>query len=408
MVLVTIITALTATAMHAIRPTIAYKALSLGGTPFEVGLIAASYYLLAVFFALPMGRLADRFGPERFAVLGLALTTLTSLALAGLDSIAALTLVFVLAGLGQTIVLVTQQTTVANRGGPEGRAQRFGWYTTAASVGQLVGPIIVGLLARDVVISGSGGASASADATGLTLVLLACAACTGVSLLAGIPLALAGEGRPAAAEAPPGMLRSAAQVMRRPGMLRAMLVGTVVVTSLDMLGAYLPVYGEEHGLSVAMVSLLLTVRAGATLVSRIGIGMPLRTLGSRRLLSLGLAVAAVSMLVVAAAPGEWVLLVLMVLFGLGVGIGQPLTMSWVADQAPRAERATAIAIRLTGNRLALLSVPIVMGVIAGSAGIGAMFVAVAAMLAAGAGGAFRAHSLDQPPERRAAPGRPTG
>jgi MFS family permease len=407
MVLVAIIALLSAMAMYAIRPTVAYRALSLGGTPFEVGLVVASYNVLAVFLALPIGRLADRIGPERLTVVGALLTTTSALALVVLDSIATLALAFAITGLGQTTIIVAQQTTVANRGGREGRSERFGLYSQAASVGQLIGPLLVAVLAGDAVIRGSEGGTG--DTSRLLLVFLACAVCSGVSAFIAARLARAAVAMPRdTAEVPAGMMRTARRVLRRPGMLRAMLVSIVVVSSIDMLIAYLPVYGEAHGLSVALVSLLLTTRAAATLVSRVGLGWWLRRFGRRRVLSAGLAMAAASILVLAQAPAEWLLFPVMVAFGLGIGIGQPLTMSWVADQSPRAERATAISIRLVGNRFALLTVPIIMGAIAGSAGIGVAFASVAALLCGGVGAAFATPALDAAPERRTARDRPTG
>jgi MFS family permease len=387
------------------RPTGAYQALAHGSSPFEVGVVAASYSLLSIVVALPMGRLVDRIGPERFVIVGTLLTSLTALVQVFLDSVAAIALVFSLTGLGQIITIVAQQTTVANRGGRAGRTERFALYSQAASVGQLVGPAMVGILAGSVIIGGTSLGGTPPDTHGLTLVFLACALCTGIAALVAIPLARAGgRGRVTASDDPAtGMLRTASRVMRRPGMLRAMLVSVVVVSSIDVLIAYLPVYGEVHGLTIAFVSLLLTVRAGATLASRIGLGWWLRRLGRRLVLTLGLTMASVGMIVLAVGPAEGVLIVVMVAFGLGIGIGQPLTMGWVADQSPRSERATAIGIRLMGNRAALLIGPLLMGAIAGAAGIGGTFVTVALLLAAGAGTTFVTPILDMAPERPTEP-----
>jgi MFS family permease len=87
----------------------------------------------------------------------------------------------------------------------------------------------------------------------------------------------------------------------------------------------------------------------------------------------------------------------MVLIGLGLGIGQPMTIAWVANRAPRQERALALGVRLTGNRAALLVVPTVMGVIAGASGITAIWLVIAAFLGFGASVARRApFDEDQP------------
>jgi MFS family permease len=169
-----------------------------------------------------------------------------------------------------------------------------------------------------------------------------------------------------------------------------MIASTVTVSSIDMLVAYLPVYGDANGLGVELVGLLLSVRAGATLVSRILLGEGLRRLGRRRLLGIGLGVAAVTIAAVPLTVTGEVLMVLMVLFGLSVGVSQPITIGWVADASPRQERATAIGIRVMANRLSQLAVPVAMGAVAGAAGVAMIFVALGALLGSGAAAAATA------------------
>ena len=60
-----------------------------------------------------------------------------------------------------------------------------------------------------------------------------------------------------------------------------------------------------------------------------------------------------------------------------------MTITWVANRSPRSERATALGVQLAENRAALRVVPTMMGAIAGTAGITAIFVVVAISLAAG-------------------------
>lgn len=79
------------------------------------------------------------------------------------------------------------------------------------------------------------------------------------------------------------------------------------------------------------------------------------------------------------------LLAAMVAAGLGLGLGQPLTLTWVASAAPRHFRGAALGVRVAGNRLAQLAVPGAAGALAGGLGIGAAFVAVAGLLSVCAG-----------------------
>jgi MFS family permease len=158
----------------------------------------------------------------------------------------------------------------------------------------------------------------------------------------------------------------------------------VVISTVDVLAAYLPLYGESAGLSVALVGALLSIRAGATLVSRLFLVRLIAWLGRRRLLALSLGVSTLGLGLIPFTTSPPVLVVLMVLGGFALGMGQPMTIAWVANRSTRRDRATALGVRLTANRAALLVVPTAMGVIAGAAGVGAIFWAIAALLGTGA------------------------
>jgi predicted DNA-binding transcriptional regulator YafY len=58
---------------------------------------------------------------------------------------------------------------------------------------------------------------------------------------------------------------AARDVLGKPSMKQAMLASVAVILTNDMLVAYLPVFGEEGGLPVELIGLLLAVRAGGTL-----------------------------------------------------------------------------------------------------------------------------------------------
>jgi MFS family permease len=363
---------------------VAYRALDLGASPAEVGVIAASFAILAVIVALPAGAWADRVGGEIVAVLGTVLMAISAVGLAVVDSLLLLGVAYMCAGLAQTVTLIAQQAIVGNTGGRAGRDERYGVYASAASLGQLVGPTLAGALAGGAMLgtAGSQGGSNN-EAPVFVLAAICCAVATGI----GFPAARRSRasGRPSGATPPAPVLSAAASVVRRPGMLRALVVSTMTVASIDMLIAYLPVYGEENALPVELVGFLLSLRAGSTLVSRVLLRQGLRRLGRRVLLAIGLCVACVSIGLVPLTARADILVGLMVAFGLGIGVSQPITVGWVADSSPRHERATAISIRLTANRLSLLTVPLLMGSIAGAAGVGMIFVALAALLAVGAG-----------------------
>ena len=68
--------------------------------------------------------------------------------------------------------------------------------------------------------------------------------------------------------------------------------------------------------------------------------------------------------------------------GLGLGVGQPLTMSWLAEVGPRRQRGRAMSLRLTGNRLGQVLIPSAVGLVAAGVGAAGVLAATAAALAA--------------------------
>ena len=95
-----------------------------------------------------------------------------------------------------------------------------------------------------------------------------------------------------AGEPQAGFFAAIGRVLRRPGMASAMYVSITVASTIDVLVAYLPVYGEDRGLPVTLVGLLLSLRAGATMASRLMMDHTLRTLGWQRAMIICLAISA--------------------------------------------------------------------------------------------------------------------
>jgi MFS family permease len=405
------------TAVHANRPTLTYRILELGGSTLDIGLIQAANSILPTVLAVPIGRVVDRTGERSYLAIAMAVTTLACLIATYAGSLLWLGISQLVLGLGQIGFLVAGQSLVANYGPRDGRDARFGHYATAHSLGQLVGPALAGLVLSGAVLGvaslsppapgGAGsGASGPLDAvipdTQIGVAFLVTALLAGGALIAALMLPRPRRrGGAASAESQPGTLAMAGQVLQRPGMAAAMAVSIIVAASVDMVIAYLPVYGELVGLPVAFVGLLLTIRGIAALVSRLFISQLINLLTRKRTLALSMVLSGLGLIFVPFFTADWVLVLLMVAAGLGLGLGQPMTIAWVATRSPRSERATALGVRLTGNRASLLVVPPLLGALAGAAGVTAIFVILAAALLGGALLASRT-PFDELVERRPA------
>lgn len=359
--------------VQAARPMATYKALAMDGTVADIGFVAASFGLLSLFFAVPIGRWVDRGSEPRFIVAGAALMAVGAASALAVSSILTLALTQAVLGLGQLCLAVGTQTLIANHGGQEERDRRFGAFAVAQSLGQLIGPAVAGLLAAndagpprtDTVFAAAAIAAFTASLISLTFVFDKKTTAT--------------RGREARDDEP--LAHAFRRVLRVPSMGQAMLAGVAVVVSVNVLIAYLPAYGEAEGISVQVVGLLLALRAGASMASRLLMGAMRRRLGRRNLLVACMVAPAVALFAVSLDSNFVLLVVAMIITGYGLGLGQPLTLSWIAGQAPSDLRGTAVAVRMAGNRLGQFAIPATLGIVAGVVGVTGVFWSLGLLLA---------------------------
>lgn len=379
-----LVTFLLQTAIYAIRPIVSYRAISVGADTFDLGVIASSFAALSLLVAVPIGRWVDRWGEPWFVISGAAIISVACVSLVWLGTVWSLALSQAALGLGHIMSVVGTQTLIANASSPERREKRFGIFTVVVSLGQLVGPAAAGLLAGGSLNADSG--ESSQASYGTAVVFAAAGAATGLGCLVAVTLWLrpddrgryqSMEGREERTAAP---MRALGRVLAVPSMPQAMLASLAVLTSIDILAAYLPAYGEANGMSVQTVGFLLAVRAAASMAVRL-VMVPLIVLLHRRpLLVLSMLLPAVALATFPFLDQRPLHYLAMIVIGFGLGLGQPITLAWVAGQAPTEVRGTAIGVRLTGNRLGQTVLPLIVGGIAGATGVAAMFFCLSAIL----------------------------
>nr|WP_246214681.1 MFS transporter [Modestobacter muralis] len=358
---------LTQVVTFVLRPMTAYRAVELDVPAAWLGALTASFAVVPLLLAVPSGQATDRFGERRVMLAGAVLFVLAAVVFAtGRGGAAGLVVGSVVLGTGHLLSVVAQQAAVANSAGPGRFDTAFGHYTFAASLGQAAGPALI------TVLGGSGALPDSRPvflaATVLAVVLL------GVTAVLRTPARVSAG---AAAEAG-GM----GALLRLPGLLRALTVSCVVLAAVDITLVYLPALGAERGLAAGAVGLLLTLRALASMTSRLLLGRLVRLAGRRRLMIGSVALSAVAMGAVAVPMPLPATSVLVLLLGLGLGVGQPLTMSWLAEVAPPGSRGRAMSLRLTGNRLGQVLLPSAVGLLAAGFGAAGVLWASAGALAA--------------------------
>lgn len=358
-------------AIYIARPVTSYRLLGVGAGAGEVGLVTAAFAILPLFLAIPLGRWADR-RRLPWVTAGCAIQIVACALLATVQSVVALGAASALLGLGHLGVALGVQEVIARESDDVHHDRHFGLLTAGVSLGQLAGPLVGGL----VVGHARGAALVGASARALALAGLVAAVATA--------LALASERSPrpaehALADAERGSVRG---ILTLPGVPVGLLASIAVLSASDVFTAYMPLLGEERRIPPTAVGILLALRAAATVAARLGIGRLVARVGRSRLIAISALAAAGGFAAMTSTSDIVVLALLTLVVGAGLGYGQPLSMTLVVQRVPLHARATALAVRLTGNRLGQVAAPAAAGVIAGNAGAGAVFWLLSGLLAA--------------------------
>jgi MFS family permease len=360
------------------RPVSTYRAVDLGADAVDVGLLTAAFAVVPILVALPLGRAADRWRPEPILVGGGLLLAVGGGLLAGSQSLIAIGGGNVVLGLGHLGCMVGGENVVA-RMPPDGLDRGFGLFTAAVSGGQLVGP----LLAAAILATAPGELD-----TGTVRALVLGAALCGAALPASVWLAARGRA-PASAGRAPVTPASAWRILGMAGVPAGLFTSLVLSAAVDVLIAYLPLLGEQHGIAPSAIAALLSIRAAMTLASRVLVPRMLGWFGRRNLVLLS---TLGSGLIVALLPASGQVIVLGVLLGLAgllLGVGQPLMMTAIVRAVPQDVRGAALALRLVGNRIGLVGTPAAAGLLAGATGVAGAFWLLGGLLAVAAVSARR-------------------
>ncbi|NBE52936.1 MFS transporter [Streptomyces boluensis] len=355
------------------RPAVSYRALALGADERAVGVIAGVYALLPLFAAVPLGRRTDHGRCAPLLPVGVVLIAAGCALSGAADSLAAMAAWSGVMGLGHLCFVIGAQSIVARQSAPADQDRNFGHFTIGASLGQLVGPIAAGFL-----ISEQDGAMARTSALAL-IVAAAVSAVAFTSLWRIEHRAAAGTRKETGAKVP------VHRILRTRGVPAGIFISLAVLSATDILTAYLPVVGEHRGIAPATIGLLLSLRAAATIACRLVMTPMIRLIGRTALLVTTCLVGGLLCAGIALPVPVWGLAVMLAVLGFCLGVGQPLSMTTVVQAAPADARSTALALRLTGNRLGQVAAPASAGLVAGVAGAAAPFLMLGGLLVAAAG-----------------------
>src|SRR5690625_100268 len=369
---------LTQTTANLVRPVTSYKLILLGWGETEIGIATAAYALLPLFAALPFGRMQTRLrSPRNFVALGVVILAAGAAYLALTEHVIQLMIASAILGIGHLMFTIGGQSMIARRSRAMQMDANFGWFTASFSVGQMLGPLLSGLVLGNTSLTQTAlDGSDLAGNVNLALWVGAIASIIAVPVLYTLgttPSVNTQTQDIVAVEPQTNAKPSALNILKTPGIASHMLAALALLAILDILVAFMPLVGETVGVSPLVIGALLAVRGATSVISRIFI-RPLSTRYPRNILLLvSLLVSAIAIAIVPAViergmTGIVVAFMFMSVGGFTLGLGQPLTMTMITQAVPRTWRSPALALRLMGNRVGQVVLPIAASAVAGPMG----------------------------------------
>ena len=263
--------------------------------------------------------------------------------------------------------VVAMQHLIGAIGGAGDRTRNYSVYSLGIAVAGFAGPLAAGY---------------SIDAVGHARTYLHLALLPLVPLLAwlALPRLIPSAHAQARAARPSGN----SALLGNPALRRTLLIGGIIETGLELYTFYLPIYGRSIGLSATAIGAIMGAYAIAALAVRVAMPALVRMANEERVIAYSLALSAATYALFPYIRAPWLLALVSVVLGMGLGAGSPLSMVLTYNRSPDGRSGEALGLRQSVNKLTETCVPMLFGAIASMFGMGPVFWSSAALLAGGA------------------------
>lgn len=353
--------------LRAGRILVVLYALQLGADAATIGILAGMFAFFPMLLSYHAGKLNDRFGARWLMTAAAAVGAggmLLPVAVPGMPMVFAAA---ALSGLSSVFYNLSVQNLVGIMSTTANRARNYSNYAMTVSVANAAGPMAVGF------IIDRAGYTPAFVCTSLLLVL------PFVMLLArgGI---LPGAQRGSAAQDAPS---AAGPAVKKLSVWPVITASAIAQGGLDIFLVYIPVYAAGQGLSASAIGLIIAMTAAGGFFARIVLPQLIARVGALRLFGLALVVGGVCLAAVPFAHGVVALSVISFIFGSGLNMSQPISLTLMYDRSPQGRSGAALGLRFAVDNASRLFSPMLFGAATAVMGIGVVFWINAALLGLG-------------------------
>jgi MFS family permease len=350
--------------LNAARVVLTLYALDLGAPSSAVGVLGGMFYLFPLLLSWPIGSAADRYGARGLLVIGALIGTSAMLFPYFFRAVPVLYLAATLSGLALAFFHVTLQNLIGTLSKPEERARNFSNFSLVGAVTNFVGPLVAGF---------------SIDHFGFRY---ACLAAVALPLIALVLILARGRIFPGPRKAAP-TTKSGTTLLDR-NVIMMLATSSLVQLGTDVFQFYVPIYGHAIGLSATAIGSVLASFAAAAFVVRIFLARLVKTMDADKLLAYSFCAGAIGFGLMPLFEGSLALMVVAFIFGLGMGLGTPLTVILMFSRSAEGRSGQTLGVRLTANNSVRVFGPMVFGALGSAFGIWPVFLINAVLMGSGA------------------------
>jgi DHA1 family tetracycline resistance protein-like MFS transporter len=302
-----------------IIPLLPFYAETFGASPLVIGLLFAAFSVCQLIAAPALGDLSDRYGRRPVLIFSLAGTVVSFVMLAVAHSVTMLFLARIVDGLSGGNIS-TARAYVADVTEPKDRARAYGLIGAAFGLGFILGPALSGVLAR---------ISYTAPIWAAAAITLAATAMAWFWLPETVHRAAAGTGMP---------FRSLAQMMRRPGLRRMLVIDFVYWLAFAVFQTTFALFAARRfGFGLPQTGYFFAAFGVLGAIVQGGLIRPVvHRFGDKPTFIVGLVCAAVGLVGASLAHSVALFALTLVPLAFGIGLGHP-TVSSLVSRAGRGD-----------------------------------------------------------------------
>lgn len=348
------------------RVALSLFAISLGASPFTVGVVVSLLALLPMTFSVAAGRMVDRIGVRRPMLAGAASIFIGITLIVIWPRLETLFAASCFIGSGWILFHIATNYVAAVSGRPEDRARNFSWLALGYSISTIVGPMLTGF---------------SIDWAGyrVTFLLLACVALA--TLIVMLVKRIEVPHNPVDQDG--AKKQRFIDLLRSKSMRRILIVSGLLSMVWDLFSFVLPIHGSNIGLSASSIGLILGAFGFAVFVVRLALPLVIHRLNDWQMLIGAMILSGGAMFLFPLINTVALLLALGFILGIGLGGTQPLLLTLLYNKAPPGRGTEAIGVRTLVFNVTQTVIPLLFGALGAALGMTPVFWTMALLLLGG-------------------------